>query len=1298
MKIWLASIFLAVLLILGLFGVGIWLFNSPPGTEWLLTRLATTQGARIGQINGTLGSQLQLSDLQVNWPGGQLTCGKISLSIKARQIFPLQLDIEQLQLEHMLIENHPAKRTEQPLSLNWPELPWWLGMIEIDLKQLNLVNMSYREKQDESFKIDQLQSQLDWKDQKLQLTQLALHNPEFVIEGQLSINLAMPAIQSKLQVHSLLPGTSWRQLSLITNLHNSEELLLFGPVSVSLQGHRDMQLNIAGDVGLDSEQLQFQNLRLQRSNRSGVLTATGSLHFGSPTLGLNSRLQVSNLDLHQETGQRIRLFGELEIAGNLDRYHGNFNLRNKAEQPLAVQLSGAFSGGQSRLQISNLRGAWLNGTINGQAKIDWERDWHVAAQFSGQNFDPHLLHDQLDGELNLDVKVDAKGTDQGASGHFNVQLNESTLHNQPITGAADLILSNHFLKIGELQLFGDGFQFKATGKLNEKISLSWRIERLEQLFSEYRGQVTGNGWFRLQPDALAAEFSIRGSELSVDGWQLANGQLHGNTLVDQSHWRLTFRGEQLTNPPSQLELESVNFEATGALDQHEIGLTLAHETASLRGTLHGGWSEQSWQGSLTQLIGKDAHLGSWQSLRATPLFLSKDQLQLGELEIVSIGHGTLLLEGYFIPQNKQAEGRIEWQKMNLGLLQPWMPGLELNGNSSGSILLQIKEEQILRGKLSLQGQIKNEKIDLNLQPSTWQIDWDNQGLQSRLKLLLADGSELEAQLSSPEKFSFSMPQQGNLQASGQKFSLSRAQPWLPPGLNLNGKLAWQVSAKKQVEHPWQVIGNASISDGRFSWLDDEETINAELSAATLNWAWQDRLTGTMELQLMEHGNIVFSLGLPISANIPLQLDRSGPISGELSARLQELGLLSVLFPGRVQESSGQVKIDLLLGGRLKHPTLNGDARLFDAGAFLPTLGITLKDIDLHSSFNENQVELNSLRLSSAGGSLTGQGRLQLDQWRPHSYRLLLKGDRFQLFNLPELQAQVTPDLTIEGDQASYRVRGRLIVDELLASSRKKTVLAENSPDLHIIDIDDPQPRRYKMVHDMDLQLVLGEQILFNSAGIDAKLVGHLQLKSNLRQELVAFGAIQVEKGKYASYGVSLDIDRGNFLFNGGPLDQPSLDILALRKAGEVQAGVKVSGTPKQPVVQLFSDPSMPETDILSYIVLGRPVGVGGNQTSLLMTAAGALLSQGESVALQEKLKNRFGLDVLDINTGDGDVNSSVITTGKYLSPDLYVSLGYSLFSNSNEVKVRYSLTSDWELESNIGIESGVDLFYKIDIQ
>lgn len=1297
MKIWLVSITLAVLLLLGLLGLGSWLLYTPSGTEWLLTRALGPLGGRIERVEGTLIGRLQVTELHIGSPEVRLNCERLNVRTRLRQIFPLQLTIEQLQLEKLRVDKPAAEIKPQAFRFSWPELPWWLGLIEIDLQQLELLDFSLHEQQAEQFRIDQLQSQVLWRDQRLHVAELVLQNPDFIVEGHLSLDFTAPALQSDLQVRHLVPDNPWQELSLNTDFHGAENLLLFGPVNFSLKGHRALQLTGSGELGIGAEELQFRRLRLQRANRSGLLIATGSFRFGAPEIDLTSRVQLSELDLQPETGQVIRLSGELDIAGNLNHYRGNFKLRNKVDPPLAAQLSGVFAGEQNRLQLSDLQGNWLNGTLSGQAQIDWAQGWQVAARVSGRNFDPHLLHEQLDGELNLDLQADLKGIEQGMTGRLTVQLQESTLHDQPLTGAAELILDNQQLEIGALQLLGDGIQLQASGKLNEQIRLSWSVARLEQLFSACRGQFAGEGRFSLQPESVVAEFTTQGSQLSFKEWKLENWQLQGKTLEDQSHWQLSFIGNQLSRTTSELELESFNLAMTGALDQHEVKLTLAQAAANLQGTLNGGWRDQGWQGNLTRLVGTDPQLGRWQVRRAVPLLFSADRLQIDTLEVASEGHGSLLLQGYFLPPNQHAEAQIEWQQLDLGLLRPWLTGWEVAGSSSGSVLLQMTEEQSLHGKLSLQGLVKNEKLTLNLLQGDWQLDWNDQGLSSTLGLQMADGSQLAARSTSPEKATFGWPRQGVLQLSGRKFSLTRIQPWLPPALSLVGKLDWQTSGQWQAGRPWTVVGDATVTEGSFSWQDDEETINAELSDATLHWKWQDRLAGVLELQLQDHGTIDASIELPVAANLSPRLNRTGPVTGELNARLQELGLLSILFPGRVQDSRGQVKIDLRLAGSWDQPRLKGDARLFDAGAFLPTLGVQLNAIDLYSSFDENQVELKNLRLTSAGGSLVGEGRMTLEKWRLQNYRLQLKGERFQLVNLPELQVRITPDLTVDGDLSHYQVRGTLTIPELLASSRKKSALAENSPDLLIVDAAAPSERRFKLKHDIDLQLILGEQVLLNSAGIDAKLDGRLRLQSNARQELVAFGEIHVVKGKYASYGVSLDIARGNLFFNGGPLAQPSLDVLALRTVGEVQAGVKVTGTPRRPVVQLYSEPVMAETDILSYIVLGRAIGAGGSQTGMLMTAAGALLSQGESVALQEKLKNRLGLDVLDISAGSGDVSSSVITTGKYLSPDLYVSLGYSLFSNSNEMKVRYNLTPDWEIESNIGTESGVDLFYKIDI-
>jgi translocation and assembly module TamB len=191
----------------------------------------------------------------------------------------------------------------------------------------------------------------------------------------------------------------------------------------------------------------------------------------------------------------------------------------------------------------------------------------------------------------------------------------------------------------------------------------------------------------------------------------------------------------------------------------------------------------------------------------------------------------------------------------------------------------------------------------------------------------------------------------------------------------------------------------------------------------------------------------------------------------------------------------------------------------------------------------------------------------------------------------------------------------------------------------------------------------------------------------------------VAEGQYAAYGTRLDITRGNLLFNG-PLDQPTLDILALRTVGKVKAGVQVSGTPRVPVVKLTSDPAMSDSDRLAYIVLGRASARNAGDADLLMTASGMLLSQGESVVLRDRLKRQLGVDVLGFEPGStqDEVAGSMLTIGKYLSPSLYVSIGQSLFTNTQAFRLRYSLGQRWELESTTGEESGIDLFYKIEFR
>jgi len=254
--------------------------------------------------------------------------------------------------------------------------------------------------------------------------------------------------------------------------------------------------------------------------------------------------------------------------------------------------------------------------------------------------------------------------------------------------------------------------------------------------------------------------------------------------------------------------------------------------------------------------------------------------------------------------------------------------------------------------------------------------------------------------------------------------------------------------------------------------------------------------------------------------------------------------------------------------------------------------------------------------------------------------------------------------------------------------------------------------------DAEVRVLLGDKVYVKAEGIDAQLAGNFTLQTKASKPLVANGEIQVAKGNYSIYGQRLDITRGRLLFSG-PIDNPSLDILALRKVKgatrweeqmkEVQAGVVVTGKIQSPLIRLYSQPTMPDRDILSYIVLGQPVSQGGekDQAATLVNAAKALFSAGESVLSENQLSSQLGLDKLDIRTTtpastgtttSSTVSRSLVTVGRYLDPRVYVGVGGSPFTKAYQIIFRYGLTKKVEVETKAGTESGMNFYYKIEFE
>jgi translocation and assembly module TamB len=226
----------------------------------------------------------------------------------------------------------------------------------------------------------------------------------------------------------------------------------------------------------------------------------------------------------------------------------------------------------------------------------------------------------------------------------------------------------------------------------------------------------------------------------------------------------------------------------------------------------------------------------------------------------------------------------------------------------------------------------------------------------------------------------------------------------------------------------------------------------------------------------------------------------------------------------------------------------------------------------------------------------------------------------------------------------------------------------------------------------DLDLALGEHFFVKGKGLDAQLGGALKLTGTQGALPSSRGSIRVIKGNYAAYGQRLEIEHG-FLNFQGPLDNPGLNIVAMRKNQLVEAGVSVTGTVNSPQVTLVSNPTVPDGQKLSWLVLGHGTENSSAQDfSALQLAAQALLGAGQSVSLQQRVAGATGLDDVSLK-GSGGLGNTVLSLGKRLSSRAYVSYEQGLANTSTLVKVNYLLSQRLSLRVQAGLSPAVDLFY-----
>lgn len=413
------------------------------------------------------------------------------------------------------------------------------------------------------------------------------------------------------------------------------------------------------------------------------------------------------------------------------------------------------------------------------------------------------------------------------------------------------------------------------------------------------------------------------------------------------------------------------------------------------------------------------------------------------------------------------------------------------------------------------------------------------------------------------------------------------------------------------------------------------------------------------------------------------------LDGEVELELDDLALLE-LVSADILEPVGRVRGRLDIGGTRATPSLQGRIDLTGFGAELPALGLRLRDSQIAlRAGSGNRIEVEGRLGTGADNALAlgGWFGLPLDGRMPMA--LTIQGSDVLVADLPAARVIASPDLTVASTRRGLQVRGSVAIPQArIAPEQFEAGAAAASPDVVVIDPEalpeaETGAAPVALPVFANVTVTLGDRVEIDAYGLEGNLRGELVVRERPGRPTSARGEIVVT-GTYQAYGQDLDIERGRLLFNGGPIDNPLLDIRAVRRVGTVTAGLAVTGSAMRPVLEVYSVPAMDQAEALSWLVLGRPLrqATSSADQNLLGTAATAVTTAGGDL-LAKALGARLGLD--DVGVGNSrDLGAGALTLGKYLSPKLYLGYGRSLFDGSQIVTLRYKLSQRLEAEVQSG--------------
>lgn len=894
-----------------------------------------------------------------------------------------------------------------------------------------------------------------------------------------------------------------------------------------------------------------------------------------------------------------------------------------------VSVASPLVGDFRQIRLPGLAVAAPVGQLSGDAQVAFAEVLSWQMDLAMAKINPGIYVPQLPGRLHGQLRSAGQMSESGPELSADLAL-DGELRDRPLSLSLAAMMDGQDWQLNDLQ-----------GRMGDN-----RFQG--------RASQTGNG-------VLDGELSLAMDRLDqlwpgLEG--AVAGEFSARDLLRSPAGEVSLNVRDLVFEPQALELASLDL--SGALDSGKSG-----DSGKNGDSRKSGNSSQSANASQTGQLSLD-----WSSLA------------LGEQQVES---GKVRLSGSEAEHQLSLAVEHTMASLNLSVRGGYSDGIWQGALEEGRVQAQGQDWQ-MQSPASLFVD-PDERVDLGAHCWGWdqaRLCMEEQRLfpEQRLRLALSDlPTKAFARLLPPEmrweetldaRVAVDMGEEG-----------PRGEVWVDAG---EGHFQLMQTVDPDDDQAMEATGNMDVADGQ----NDQNNQNDQGKEKSEQWIRlaYSKLRVDVDLDPRE-ATLAFHLLGPELGEVSLnaQVDTRAetyPLDGALT--LENLNLELVRSFADLQEVAGRLDGNATLDGTLQQPDVSGQVRLTGGRLRDPSIPMAIDDLAL-------QVDVAGTRAVLTGDLQSGpEGQARINgeaNWAEGlQARVDIKGDRLPVTLEPFAELTLVPDLKIR-----FNTEDGLFVGGRLGVPKGAITIRELPPSAIQVSADEEiagqEPNGEPMSVGMDLNVVVGEeQVSFKGFGVTGNLEGQLRLGDDMQ----ARGELSLLDGRYAIYGQRLRIRRARVIF-AGPLDQPFLDIEAVRETGNVVAGVRLTGRADDPRTEVFSEPSMSEQQALSYLLLGRPMQSEGDGNVVGEMALAMGLAQ--TTPMTRNIGERVGIKDFQLETeGYGD-DASVVAAG-YITEKLSLRYGVGLFQPVNRIAMRYDLTERIYLEAASGLANSLDIFYKRD--